>query len=305
MDTISATNILVNGDMSSYLGIPLGTFLSVFTSAIMALIVLWIGYKFHVYHEHKIEFTNLKNTESYFFLLLDVLIDATKRYVEAFSELAEQLRDKSITTFSVKVIAGMNINEVKAIPPDRLFKIFITNKVGDTPQILTYYKDMSKNLTAVKLIMGQWEDLFREFMRNERVHQGEYNKHAELFRQVHDRLVHELKNNPKIRDDFVNSLMEISATWQKMKDRRNLYIASEHLFNPLHDLCTTKSKHPLSTEWLNPVMGCREEFGHIVRNRMVCAEQFEEYCRILYQAQVTLLEVKPKLSALPDIVIKW
>lgn len=239
MDFISTTNTLANDGTSSLFGISIDTLVSVLTSALMALIVLLLHYRFQVYHEQKREFKNLKNTESYFFLLLSILIDATKRYVDTFSGLAKQMRDQSVTNYTVNVITSMNIDEIKGIQPDRLFKIFITNKIGDSSKIIATYIDMNKHLTAIDIIMGQREEYFRRFMRNERTHQGEYNKHAERLRKMHDRLLHELKNNPELRDDFVNRLMEIHGTWQKKENMRNLYVAKEHLFEPLHDLCTT------------------------------------------------------------------
>lgn len=299
MDLDSITNIISAEPPSTFLGISIDTVVSVLVSAAVALIVLWLGNRFRLYNAQNKEITELRDTESYFFLMLDVLMDATKKYADAFSDLSRQLRDHNVTTYRVTLVAGMNINEIKDIPAELLYKIFIPSKIGDASQRITTFVKMQKQLNAINTVMGRNEGVYEGFEERDNLHIRGYNRYAVLLRQAHDRMVQNLHNDPDLRDDFREEFMAIHETWRVMENRSNLYIAKEHLVDKLHHLCTTNPGHPLSQKLLDEVMGCGTEFDHLERNKSAYANQFDEFRTVLSKAAIELESVKTNLKGLP------
>ncbi len=298
---------LVENGSGSFLGISVDTLVSTLVTALMAILIFSLGLHYKRYYDKRIEFDELKATERYFYLLLDGLINVVERLAEVQSLLARQLNDTTTSDYNVEVIIAMNIEEVMRIPQEKLFKIFVLNKIGDSNIRIQYFERIKKNINAIKLIDGESRDRFTEFMRKQGRYEQDFNEYAIIIGKHIDDFVHQLHSThyQPGTDTFTDRLDEILGTWQKLTDRRNPFVMNESLLSPLRDHFSGFPKHPLGRRWLDPVMGCIYAFENYDKNRIVNAEQFLHYDRVLEKSRQQLRTTLDQVRSLEDNKPKW
>jgi len=285
----------------------LGFSIDTFFTVVITIVIFSLGLLISRKNEQCKEYKRLKDLEKYFYALLDILTAAVTRQIRAFEALVQQIKEETHQDFTIQIISDLNIGDVNRISQEDLFKIFITNKNENTDLKVKYFKEITKGLNIIKLVNESWKFDFREFLNTLKGYERQFYDNAELIGDFIDDMVSAANRTNYRRgiDPYLDQFNEIINLWERLDNRRGVYIMFKYLIRPLYKLCQDYPQDERNRQLLSPVTRCFYAFANYKNISSVYDKQLSEYIKNLRDANDTIEVNIEQFKQIKDIKPKW
>jgi len=281
-----------------FLGISIDT---IFT-ALITIGIFILGFWLNKKNDERKEYDLLIEVRSYFLQLLDILIESTKKQLEAFGDFINELKEEKENDYVIQSYSGFTTYDIDQIPNEKLFKIFVYYKLDSGKQdAIKLFKEMITKIGLIRNISGSWQKQFQDFLESWKRVDEEYNRNARLVEDFINKTVHLAHKAGDIsNDDFLKRFDTIVLNWQKMDNHVDKFVMMKHLIEPLHKLCQETPKDTRTLDLVRPIMGCIYAFANKMKLNEVYIGLFTAYKTRLEEAKKGIKDSINAIEKLKD-----
>ncbi len=258
----------------TFLGVSIDAIFTTFTAILVFVIGFILNRLYETYKENK----RLDELENYFYSLIKSLMGPIEKQTEMFKKLSESIADKEEQTFAFNQATGLYFDNITNISHLDLYKIFITRRKLSSKDKMAHFQNIFDSIEFVRFQMKVTQRNFWEFFQDYRRYEQEWDKNGDAILRFFDSVASEAKaaGVKPSQDPFLKEMDVIIHSWSKRENSKNIYVAKEHLLDPLKQHCAKENQDPRSRTLMPIIVQAKYAFNNINQAKELYSKYFQE-----------------------------
>jgi len=197
-----------------------------------------IGTILSIYNFYSQKIKRLNDLEEYFKVIVEALNEPLKKQSNWLLKSANQLKKREFKNPKFKFNSDLEINNVNNINHSDLYKIFVSNRRGDSNIKISEFHRLRQALKFIDKIIPELQNTANEFKTT-------YNEKGQSLGKYYLKLInyhHKYKNKNQLMVKFGQLVDDLNVKLKQAKDKnapdyQNHYLILDTLIEPLFEYC--------------------------------------------------------------------
>jgi hypothetical protein len=270
----------------------------------ITIAIFILGYIINRLIETNKEARCLSELEDYFLKLIELLEDPLVRQKNILLKFSQTLKLKKDNHLFFQEVSAFNVELIREINNQDLYKIFIKNKKLNTPLKTKLFQKLKGNIEYLKEVKKSINLIYTDLTKRLEKYHDRYTESLKVTWEYFDNISTQnvIKDIAPEDDLFFVNLDEIRNTWiEKSKEGDEFtskHMAREYYLNPITKLCQNNIHNPRASYMPKYIFECIYALDNFEEVRYVYRRNFLTTAR---EIQKSMIEIKSSLKQFAEM----